>query len=101
GYTFGEKLGAGSYGTVYKARLTPIAQTRPSSAISTRPIFYAIKCISRKALTKTTPDILINEIKLLKHIKHDNIVEMYDFSVNGILVFFEILLIRSFFLKVG
>ncbi|CAF1430160.1 unnamed protein product [Adineta steineri] len=80
GYTFGEKLGAGSYGTVYKARLTPIAQTRPSSAISTRPIFCAIKCISRKALTKTTPDILINEIKLLKHIKHDNIVEMYDFS---------------------
>ncbi|CAF1537112.1 unnamed protein product [Adineta steineri] len=80
GYTFGEKLGAGSYGTVYKARLTPIVQTRPSSAISTRPIFYAIKCISRKALTKTTPDILINEIKLLKHIKHDNIVEMYDFS---------------------
>ncbi|CAF4413928.1 unnamed protein product, partial [Adineta steineri] len=57
-----------------------IAQTRPSSAISTRPIFCAIKCISRKALTKTTPDILINEIKLLKHIKHDNIVEMYDFS---------------------
>ncbi|CAF1052630.1 unnamed protein product [Adineta steineri] len=80
GYTFGEKLGAGSYGTVYKARLIPIAQTRPSSAISARPIFYAIKCISRKALTKTTPDILINEIKLLKHIKHDNIVEMYDFS---------------------
>ncbi|CAF1426159.1 unnamed protein product [Adineta ricciae] len=80
GYALGEKLGAGSYGTVYKARLIPTSQSRPSSALATRPTFYAVKCISRKALTKTTPDILINEIKLLKHIKHENIVEMYDFS---------------------
>ena len=64
-------------------------QSRPSSAASVRPtsalpIFYAIKCISRKALTKTSEDLLINEIRLLKQIKHENIVEMYDFQVNEI-----------------
>jgi len=47
----------------------------------TRPIYYAIKCIHRKSLTKTTQDLLINEIKLLKHIKHENVVEMFDFQV--------------------
>lgn len=61
--------------------------SRPSSAVSIRPTsalptFYAIKCINRKALTKTMQDLLINEIKILKHIKHPNIVEMFDFQVN-------------------
>ena len=61
---------------------------RPSSAtynrsrpLSASHMFYAIKCINRKTLTKTTGDLLINEIKLLKEIKHENIVEMYDFQV--------------------
>ncbi|CAF0850771.1 unnamed protein product [Rotaria sordida] len=80
GYAFGEKLGAGSYGTVYKARQITTSQSRPSSAACARPSFFAIKCINRKNLTKTTQDLLINEIKLLKHIKHENIVEMYDFQ---------------------
>ena len=61
-----------------QGRPSSAANSRPSSA---RPIFYAIKCINRKALTKTTEDLLINEINLLKHIKHENIVEMYDFQV--------------------
>jgi serine/threonine protein kinase len=102
-------------GTVYKAKLIPVgefyqefspipakrvinisfiqtSQSRPSSAACARPNFYAIKCINRKSLTKTTQDLLINEIKLLKHIKHDNIVEMYDFQVNKfVFVLFEIL----------
>jgi len=58
------------------------SQSRSSSATSARPNFYAIKCINRKSLTKTTQDLLINEIKLLKRIKHENIVEMFDFQVN-------------------
>ncbi|CAF3711691.1 unnamed protein product [Rotaria sordida] len=88
-YAFGERLGAGSYGTVYKARLISNVQSRPNSAACNRPTsarptsalptFYAIKCINRKILTKTTEDLLVNEIKMLKEIKHENIVEMYDF----------------------
>ncbi|CAF4060622.1 unnamed protein product, partial [Rotaria magnacalcarata] len=83
-YAFGEKLGAGSYGIVYKARLVSSIQSRPSSAAysppsTASPTFYAMKCINHKALTKTTEDLLINQIKLLKQIKHENIVEMHDF----------------------
>lgn len=74
GYVFGERLGAGSYGTVYKATSNS-GQARATNV-------YAIKCIHRKSLTKTTQDLLINEIKLLKQIKHENIVEMYDFQVS-------------------
>ncbi len=90
-------------GTVYKAKQIsvcewPFSRNRwllyffvktsrscPGSATSARPNFYAIKCINRKSLTKTTQDLLINEIKLLKRIKHENIVEMFDFQVNKIL----------------
>ncbi len=107
-------------GTVYKAKLIPVgefyqqlspipakrvinisfiqtSQSRPSSAACIRPNFYAIKCINRKSLTKTTQDLLINEIKLLKHIKHDNIVEMYDFQVNKFCFLFCLKFYFSFF----
>ena len=65
------------------SRPSSAAHNRPTSArpTSALPAFYAIKCISRKSLTKTTEDLLINEIKLLKGIKHEHIVEMYDFQV--------------------
>ncbi|CAF3347307.1 unnamed protein product [Rotaria sp. Silwood2] len=82
GYIFEEKLGAESYGTVYKARLIATSQSRPSSAACDRPDFFAIKCINRQALTRATQDLLINELKLLKHIKHENIIKMYDFQWN-------------------
>ncbi len=100
-------------GTVYKAWLISVcvrrilislkklfiqnSQSRPNSAACVRPNFYAVKCINRKSLTKTTQDLLINEIKLLKHIKHENIVEMYDFQVNQIFNFS----IFDFFFPVG
>ncbi|CAF0883428.1 unnamed protein product [Didymodactylos carnosus] len=91
GYVFGEKLGAGSYGTVYKAKAASTPIQRPSSATPQRPSSatpfsrplpstYAIKCIDRKGLNNTTRDLLVNEIRLLKQIKHENIVEMYDFQ---------------------
>ncbi|CAF4538127.1 unnamed protein product [Rotaria sp. Silwood2] len=31
---------------------------------------------------RATQDLLINELKLLKHIKHENIIKMYDFQWN-------------------
>lgn len=34
-------------------------------------------------MTKTMEDLLIGEIKFLKEIKHENIVEMYDFRVDN------------------
>ena len=81
GYVFEEQLGAGSYGTVYKAK---------SISGQSRTNVYAIKCIHRKSLTKTSQDLLINEIKLLKQIKHENIVEMYDFQVKANFEMFSI-----------
>ena len=74
------------------------SSARPSSAL---PAFYAIKCINRKSLNKTTEDLLINEIKLLKHIKHENIVEMFDFQVEKKNLFVVVALRYSFFLPVG
>ncbi len=76
-----------------QSRPSSAACNRPTSArpTNTLPTFFAIKCINRKTLTKTTEDLLINEIKLLKQIKHENIVEMYDFQVNKILRHFFLL----------
>jgi len=77
-YNFGERLGAGRYGTVYKARhISSIPSSRPSSAASLtsfRPAsasnqFYAVKCIYRRNLTKMVENLFINEIKLLKRFK--------------------------------
>jgi serine/threonine-protein kinase ULK/ATG1 len=83
------------------SRPTSAACSRPTSArpLSALPIFYAIKCINRKSLTKTTEDLLINEIKILKLIKHENIVEMYDFQVNKVLLNLSISFFSFLFLK--
>lgn len=68
-YVTTEKLGSGSYGVVYKARLKT----------GTRDV-VAIKCVQKAALTKKEADNLVQEIKLLKELKHDNIVKMIDFQ---------------------
>jgi serine/threonine protein kinase len=85
------------------SRPSSAAFSRPPSArpLSALPTFYAIKCINRKSLTKTTEDLLINEIKLLKQIKHENIVEMYDFQVNKVLFNFLKFNYFPFIFKVG
>lgn len=40
---------------------------------------FAIKCVAKVNLSKTSTDNLIREIKLLKTLKHKYIVEMIDF----------------------
>lgn len=40
---------------------------------------YAVKCVAKVNLSKTSTDNLIREIKLLKTLKHKHIVEMVDF----------------------
>ncbi|OWF35249.1 serine/threonine-protein kinase ULK3-like [Mizuhopecten yessoensis] len=68
GYVFTEKLGSGSYATVYKAY----------KKHGTREV-VAVKCVLRSSLNKASSENLLREIELLKKLKHDNIVELKDF----------------------
>ncbi|KAL9696229.1 hypothetical protein quinque_015514 [Culex quinquefasciatus] len=66
-YQMLERIGSGSYATVYRAMLK-----------STKEIF-AIKCVEKASLSKSAVDNIITEISLLKKLKHEHIVEMRDF----------------------
>lgn len=67
-YVFAEKLGSGTYATVYKAcRKTGIREV------------VAIKCILKTSLNKKSTENLLTEIELLKKLKHEHIVELKDF----------------------
>ncbi len=69
GYALGELLGSGSYGSVFKARKT-----------SGHRDVVAVKRVDKTKLSKSESDNLVNEIALLKRLKHDHIVQMVDFS---------------------
>lgn len=64
-----KRLGTGTYATVYKA------VCKKNSEVS------AIKCIKKNGLNKTSTENLLREIKILKQIKHDYIVQLKDFQV--------------------
>lgn len=67
-YIFAEKLGSGTYATVYKAcRKTGIREV------------VAIKCVLKTSLNKRSTENLLTEIALLKKLKHEHIVELKDF----------------------
>ncbi|XP_059099144.1 LOW QUALITY PROTEIN: serine/threonine-protein kinase ULK3-like [Tigriopus californicus] len=68
-YVTTEKLGAGTYGSVFKAH----RKTGSRDVV-------AVKCVRKADLSKKEVDCLLMEIKLLKHLKHDYIVEMLDFQ---------------------
>ncbi|XP_069480613.1 serine/threonine-protein kinase ULK3 isoform X2 [Ambystoma mexicanum] len=63
-----ERLGSGTYATVYKAY-------RKNS----REV-VAIKCVSKKSLNKVSVENLLTEIEILKQIRHPHIVELKDFQ---------------------
>ncbi|BFY97177.1 hypothetical protein BsWGS_00217 [Bradybaena similaris] len=68
-YVFAEKLGSGSYATVYKAyRKTGIREV------------VAIKCVLKSSLNKASTENLLTEIELLKNLKHEHIVTLKDFQ---------------------
>ncbi|KYM76934.1 Serine/threonine-protein kinase ULK3 [Atta colombica] len=67
-YCMLEKIGAGSYSTVYKAFRKD----------GSREV-VAIKCVDKGSLSKSAVDNLVTEIKLLNVLKHEYIVEMKDF----------------------
>ncbi|KAH8295331.1 hypothetical protein KR018_009993 [Drosophila ironensis] len=62
-----EKLGAGSYATVYKVRHKK------------HRTYHAIKYVEMSTLSQTSRENLITEIRLLRDLKHKYIVQLQDF----------------------
>ncbi|XP_026466317.1 serine/threonine-protein kinase ULK3-like [Ctenocephalides felis] len=70
GYDIVNKIGSGSYSNVYKGFKQGKEKVK-------KPV--AIKCILKGNLSGSAVDNIISEIKLLKTLKHEHIVEMIDF----------------------
>ncbi|KAM6351912.1 serine/threonine-protein kinase ULK3 isoform 3-T3 [Alca torda] len=69
GFILTERLGAGTYATVYKAYRKR----------DTREV-VAIKCVSKRSLNRVSVENLLTEIEILKTIRHPHIVELKDFQ---------------------
>ncbi|XP_054070965.1 serine/threonine-protein kinase ULK3 isoform X2 [Rissa tridactyla] len=69
GFILTERLGAGTYATVYKAYRKR----------DTREV-VAIKCVSKRSLNRASVENLLTEIEILKTIRHPHIVELKDFQ---------------------
>ena len=67
-YVFAEKIGSGNYADVYKA----------FKKGKTREV-VAVKCVLQSSLSKSSLDNLESEIKILKKLRHEHIVQMLDF----------------------
>uniref|UniRef100_A0A2K5PTC6 non-specific serine/threonine protein kinase n=1 Tax=Cebus imitator TaxID=2715852 RepID=A0A2K5PTC6_CEBIM len=69
GFILTERLGSGTYATVYKAYAKK----------NTREV-VAIKCVAKKSLNKASVENLLTEIEILKGIRHPHIVQLKDFQ---------------------
>ncbi|NXJ81358.1 ULK3 kinase, partial [Trogon melanurus] len=69
GFILTERLGSGTYATVYKAYRKR----------DTREV-VAIKCVSKRSLNRASVENLLTEIEILKTIHHPHIVELKDFQ---------------------
>ncbi|XP_074651945.1 serine/threonine-protein kinase ULK3-like isoform X2 [Tubulanus polymorphus] len=69
-YVFAEKLGSGTYATVYKAFRKDLSRRE----------VVAVKCVEKSSLTKSSTENLLTEIEILKKLKHANIVQLIDFQ---------------------
>lgn len=68
-YIFTDKVGSGTYATVYKAY----------RKIGSRDV-VAVKCVRKASLNNVSKENLLTEIELLKTLKHDHIVQLKDFT---------------------
>ncbi|TRZ03062.1 hypothetical protein DNTS_029718 [Danionella cerebrum] len=64
-----EKLGSGTYASVYKA----FRKANNREAV-------AVKVVSKKSLNKSSMENLLTEIEILKTVRHPNIVQLKDFQ---------------------
>ncbi|XP_034639484.1 serine/threonine-protein kinase ULK3 isoform X1 [Trachemys scripta elegans] len=64
-----ERLGSGTYATVYKAYRKKNARE-----------VVAIKCVNKRSLNRASVENLLTEIEILKTIRHPHIVELKDFQ---------------------
>ncbi|XP_004943748.2 serine/threonine-protein kinase ULK3 isoform X1 [Gallus gallus] len=69
GFVLTERLGTGTYATVYKAY----------GKRDTREV-VAVKCVSKRSLNRASVENLLTEIEILKTIRHPHIVELKDFQ---------------------
>ncbi|MBN3273611.1 ULK3 kinase, partial [Polyodon spathula] len=65
-----ERLGSGTYATVYKAYRKK----------DTREV-VAVKVVGKKGLNKASVENLLTEIEILKTVRHPHIVQLKDFQV--------------------
>ena len=66
-YDFIQELGRGAYGVVYKALNKKTGMTR------------AIKKIDKNLMNADEISQLVEEVDILKHIDHPNIIKIYEF----------------------
>ncbi|XP_028920935.1 serine/threonine-protein kinase ULK3 isoform X1 [Ornithorhynchus anatinus] len=69
GFVLTERLGSGTYATVYKAYSKKDARQ-----------VVAIKCVCKKSLNKASVENLLTEIEILKAARHPHIVQLLDFQ---------------------
>uniref|UniRef100_A0A023F7A7 Serine/threonine-protein kinase ULK3 n=1 Tax=Triatoma infestans TaxID=30076 RepID=A0A023F7A7_TRIIF len=67
GFIITDKLGTGSYASVYKAY----------DKVSNKEV--AVKCIDKREVTKNQADSIIREIQILKMLEHPYVAKMIDF----------------------
>ncbi|KAM9181498.1 serine/threonine-protein kinase ULK3 isoform 4-T4 [Mergus octosetaceus] len=78
GFVLTERLGTGSYATVYKA----YGKGGFSGQKDTREV-VAVKCVSKRSLNRASVENLLTEIEILKTIRHPHVVELKDFQGSG------------------
>ncbi|XP_060030202.1 serine/threonine-protein kinase ULK3 isoform X2 [Erinaceus europaeus] len=69
GFVLTERLGSGTYATVYKAYAKK----------DTREV-VAVKCVAKRSLNRASVENLLTEIEILKGVRHPHIVQLRDFQ---------------------